>query len=419
VLEKADILNSILQASMFVLIPNYCVKNKNKISKSILAIISVWISLQILMKIMGNSSISVIMSHLLPLGIVLMFYKKDKLDVIISYSILYLICGIIVLFSSNTYFGYIQNMIADEHVEIGIIVCIYFIQYILALIIFINKDKIYRIYRVIRSRDISIVSLLFLTIVLDFAVSLDMISNWKDNYLFKEYIYALLLLFIVLAILYFAGIEKKMREISKLNYALEEKLEELKKVKHDYGAQISYLYGVHLMKDYERAGKLLKDIINGNNSISDAIEVYNDSSSIIAIVTRGIAHNGINVILDENVDLNEIEMTEYELQKVISNIVKNSVTAMERNGILTIKTYENFNGVVIKIQNNGPKIEEEMLDKIFESGFSTKVDDKDEHGFGLAIVKEILDKYKGTISVESGMNKTEFIIKIPRKININ
>ena len=37
---------------------------------------------------------------------------------------------------------------------------------------------------------------------------------------------------------------------------------ELKKVKHDYGAQISYLYGLHLMGQHERLGSALKDIIN-------------------------------------------------------------------------------------------------------------------------------------------------------------
>ena len=68
--------------------------------------------------------------------------------------------------------------------------------------------------------------------------------------------------------LYFAAIERRAREIEKLNNALEGRIEELRKVKHDYGAQISYLYGLHLMKRYERAGELLKDIINGHNSIN-------------------------------------------------------------------------------------------------------------------------------------------------------
>ena len=33
---------------------------------------------------------------------------------------------------------------------------------------------------------------------------------------------------------------------------------------------------------------------------------------------------------------------------------------------------DSLNSVVIKIQNNGPKIEDEIIDKIFDVGFTTK-----------------------------------------------
>lgn len=417
ILNIADMINSILQATAFVLIPNYCLKdeNKNKISKLIYAIITMWIILQMVMKIMGNSSISIIITHLVSLGIPLIFYKKDKLGVTIAYSIVYFIIGISTLICSNVFFVYIQPRIPAEYTEMGILVSIYFVQYIIFILIFSYKDKLYKMYRIIRSRNVSVVFLIILTIIMDFAGSFDKILNWTDNPIFKNYIFFLLSLFLVMATIYFASIEKKMREIARLNCALEEKLEELNKVKHDYGAQISYLYGLHLMKNYERSGKLLKDIINGHNSIADAIEISNYSDSIIAIITRGIVHKGINVILDENADLNDVKMTEYELQRVICNIVNNSVTAMDGKGVLTIRTYENFNDTVIKIQNDGPMIGSNIIDKIFETGFSTKVDTKDNHGFGLAIVKETVEAYKGSISVVSDIDKTEFTIKIPRK----
>ena len=73
------------------------------------------------------------------------------------------------------------------------------------------------------------------------------------------------------------------------------------------------------------------------------------------------------------------------------------------------------NDIVICIQNNGPMIEDEVIDKIFQSGFSTKDNSNKEHGFGLAIVKETIEKCKGKISVTSDIEKTEFIITIPRK----
>ena len=273
ILNITDIINSILQAVVFVILPNYCVKDryKSKKGRSILAVSSVWLGLQIVMKFMGNSSISIIMSHLVPFVIVLMFYRRDKISVTISYSILYLVGGLSALISSKLYWAYIQPMLPKEYIELGVVVFIYGINYILFLLILMNKKIFYKLYRTIKSRNISIIFLVLLTVFLDLLLSFDKIVNWSDDPIYRGYVFAIIVLTFAGATLYFASIEKRSREIKKLNDSLEERIKELNKIKHDYGAQISYLYGLHLMKRYERAGELLKDIINGHNSIYTAI----------------------------------------------------------------------------------------------------------------------------------------------------
>ncbi|MBM6862077.1 histidine kinase, partial [Clostridium saudiense] len=79
-----------------------------------------------------------------------------------------------------------------------------------------------------------------------------------------------------------------------MNIALEEKVLELKKVKHDYGSQISYLYALHLMKRHDRLGELLKDIIDGHNNISNQIQVSNTNDSIISTIVNSISTKDIN-----------------------------------------------------------------------------------------------------------------------------
>ena len=224
-------------------------------------------------------------------------------------------------------------------------------------------------------------------------------------------------LFIIAIILYFAGVEKKAKEIMLLNKALEEKINDLKKVKHDYGAQISYLYGMCLMEKYDKLGNSLKSIIDGHNNIVSEVEISNNDS-IISMIVNGIKHKGINVFVDEQASLEDVNVSEMEIQRVISNILNNSVTAMNEKGLITIRTYYNLNSVVIKIQNNGPKIEDKIIDRIFEIGFTTKEDNNGEHGLGLAIVKEIVERNNGKVSVSSSDSITEFVIKIPVKISV-
>ena len=117
---------------------------------------------------------------------------------------------------------------------------------------------IYKVNLIIKSRVSSIFVLITTTLVVDFIISFLFIYNDKDNPLFKEIVFLLLGSFIVLLTLYFANIEKKSIEISRLNKELEKKITELKKIKHDYGSQISYLYGAYLMENYEKLGDLLK-----------------------------------------------------------------------------------------------------------------------------------------------------------------
>ena len=106
---------------------------------------------------------------------------------------------------------------------------------------------------------------------------------------------------------------------------------------------------------------------------------------------------------------------EVDLQRVLSNILRNAVTAMNGTGVIEIETYCILDFNIIKVKNNGPKIKEDIIDKIFQVGFSTKENKNKDNGFGLSIVKELVEKNNGFIEVESNDIFTEFIIKIPKK----
>ena len=68
---------------------------------------------------------------------------------------------------------------------------------------------------------------------------------------------------------------------------------------------------------------------------------------------------------------------------------------------------------MLKIQNNGPKIPKKILDKIFDNGFTTKENKESNNGFGLAIVKELVESYNGKVQVSSTDKFTEFTIFLP------
>ena len=166
------------------------------------------------------------------------------------------------------------------------------------------------------------------------------------------------------------------------------------------------------MENYEKLGDLLKGIIAGYD-ISSQVKILSSESSIISQIVNSTDLKDVDVLIDEKADLESISIGELELQRIISNIIRNSIEAINGSGLLMIKSYYNYNYLVIDIQNNGPKIDDKIIDKIFEKGFSTKENKHGDNGFGLHIVKEIIDNNNGSISVNSNDDLTTFTIKLP------
>ena len=410
-----DIIISIIQSVMFIIASNYCVNKQYKKSKLqsiiLIAITSFFVIFSTYL--LGNSSLGIIVIHMGQLLLTNLMFKDDKLGATIGFSIIYSIIGI----SANLSFVIftIFNNISTSDNIYAIIIILYFPQFIISYFVLKNMKFIHKINLIIKSRVSSIITLIIGTVVFDFIMSFSRIISDKDNPVFKEIIFVLLGGFIIFIAWHFINIDKNSKQVYILNEELESKINELKKIKHDYGSQISYLYGAYLMNNYEKLGELLKGIIEGND-ISTQVKVLSNEDSIIAQVVNSTDLKEVDVLIDEKAELKDTNISELELHKIISNIVRNSIEALKGRGLLMINSYYSYNHVIISLQNNGPEIDKNIIDRIFEEGFSTKKNKNGDNGFGLLIVKEIVDKNNGHISVTSNKEVTKFVIKLPLHI---
>ena len=102
-----------------------------------------------------------------------------------------------------------------------------------------------------------------------------------------------------------------------------------------------------------------------------------------------------------------------EIQQVFFNVIRNGIQAMSGKGILEIATTLEGSQVCIRIQDTGTGIRAEHLGKIFDPFFTTKGPDEGE-GLGMYIVQNIVNKYNGTITLESQEGKgTTVTIRFP------
>ena len=108
-----------------------------------------------------------------------------------------------------------------------------------------------------------------------------------------------------------------------------------------------------------------------------------------------------------------------DIQRVILNILTNSIKYTPDGGSIKIYVGFVYNDAYIKIIDNGIGIPEEDLNRIFERFYrvdKSRAREMGGSGLGLSIAKEILDKNGGSIDIKSQVNKgTEVVIKIPTK----
>jgi two-component system, cell cycle sensor histidine kinase and response regulator CckA len=140
-------------------------------------------------------------------------------------------------------------------------------------------------------------------------------------------------------------------------------------------------------------------------------------NSIIADIVRSCTlqyNEKIDFQLSLEKDLNFINGKYSDFYRVILNLITNSIEAIDKKGLITIKTcnLEDEDKVQIIIEDNGRGIEEHLLSQVFNEGYSTK-NKNSISGVGLSIVKGIIEDHNGTISVSSTAGKgSKFIITL-------
>ncbi len=163
--------------------------------------------------------------------------------------------------------------------------------------------------------------------------------------------------------------------------------------------------------DFSRQRKPDKTLSDLNSVLSDCVSLLENQS---------IFHNiQINITLQENLPLLVCDPS--QIERVFINLIINAAEAMDGNGQLALETRysspEEF--IKIVISDTGHGISPEDFDKIFDPFFTTK-DIGHGTGLGLAISYGIIKAHRGTISVESELEKgTSFTIRLPLNATMN
>lgn len=270
----------------------------------------------------------------------------------------------------------------------------------------------------------NIVHLVVVIGVLIYGSYMNNLNKLADNFN-KGYLFFYVIIFVTLFINSFLAV----RNVIALSYTddqyemLKKTLEQveslnktLKSQRHDFMNHLQVVHGLMEMEEYNDAEdyihQVYSDIQKVNKVMKTSIPAVN---ALLQAKLLDCEKWDIDTRLEVTSRLDDLKVPSWEMCRVLGNIIDNAVFALkekEENKSIVIKISEDLKSYWFVVKNTGSTIPGSIIDKIFDSGFTTK-GNKGE-GMGLFISKSITEEYDGKISVRSENDLTEFEVSIPK-----
>lgn len=176
----------------------------------------------------------------------------------------------------------------------------------------------------------------------------------------------------------------------------------------------------------DRLSRLINDILDLTKMESGKTELkieFNDIAKVLdeVVETQGFVAQGKGLYLKHEIS-QEIPQVPFDVDKmhqVLNNLIGNAIKFTESGGItIYCKYLEESNCIEIRIQDTGPGIKAEDIDKLFQKfqQIGSAIKHAGGTGLGLAICKEIVNRHGGKIWVESEEGKgSSFCFILPVK----
>ena len=177
------------------------------------------------------------------------------------------------------------------------------------------------------------------------------------------------------------------------------------------------------LDDLQEMSKHLLEEIEGLTSIAEAFSRFaqmpslrletHDVSYLSNRATALYSDRGVQFLSDGPV---YASVDKEQWSRIIHNLVKNALQSVpeDRQPEIVVRVLKEQGKGIISVSDNGTGIPDEMKERVFEPNFTTKSSGM---GLGLAMVKNLIQNFGGTIAFENGKLGAVFTITISTKQN--
>ncbi len=156
--------------------------------------------------------------------------------------------------------------------------------------------------------------------------------------------------------------------------------------------------------------KIVSDLQDFARPLTPELTKANVKVIIEEAITSVRVPDNISVLIEVDETLPELMLDLTFMRRITVNLITNAVQAMPSGGKITVKAFSKNSNAYITIADTGTGIPENIKPKIFQPLMTTKAKGQ---GFGLVVVKRLVEAQGGTITFESQEGKgTKFTIQL-------
>ncbi|MCQ2516656.1 MAG: ATP-binding protein [Saccharofermentans sp.] len=196
---------------------------------------------------------------------------------------------------------------------------------------------------------------------------------------------------------------KMMEDLTGVNYLVDS----MRANNHDFTNKLHVILGLIQMENYDQACSYISDVTMTKQVQLSNIMRYIKEPAIAALLIgkqARAAELDITFALENgsSMEKNSINFPMGDLITIIGNLIENSMDAIDTTNRevknITVGIFGSNDSLLIKIDDSGPGIPDDLLPVLFDKGITTKGTGR---GTGLYVVKKLVDKLGGSITVES------------------
>jgi signal transduction histidine kinase len=141
----------------------------------------------------------------------------------------------------------------------------------------------------------------------------------------------------------------------------------------------------------------------------DVVESLNDS---LALLLHKARKKSVEVKVTSEPELPPARAIGGDLNQIWTNLIDNAIDAVSESGRVIVSAARQLNFVVVRVEDNGCGIPDDIRDRIFDP-FVTSKPVGQGTGLGLDIARQLIRRNNGDIEVESQPGRTEFRVTLP------